>query len=231
MDKIFKVLRREYLVNVWTKGFLISTLILPVVMIIIFILPIITSQVKSEKQKKISVIDETGLIFDELNNNLNEQNTKEEKTFLLNKIETDSDNLKNIERTLRSKILKNEIDGYIHISKNIFENNKAFYYASNVTNFTLNNIISQALNKAITKQRILKEGFEPSIVMKLTQRINFESIRVSKDETKQSERQTFLVAYMLMLALYMTIIIYGQSITRSVAEEKVRVLLKSFYLL
>jgi ABC-2 type transport system permease protein len=67
--------------------------------------------------------------------------------------------------------------------------------------------------------------------MKLTQRINFEPIRISKDEKKQGGGQTFLVAYILMFALYMTIIIYGTSVMRSVTEEKssrvVEVLLSS----
>ena len=68
MGKIFKVLQREYLVFVRTKGFIIGTLLVPIIMIGFVALPIIFTQVKSEKQKKISVIDETDMIYNEFVN-------------------------------------------------------------------------------------------------------------------------------------------------------------------
>ena len=73
MGKIFKVLQREYLVVVRTKGFIIGTILAPLLMIGIFVLPIFFARIESENQKRISVIDETGIIYEEFANNLDDK--------------------------------------------------------------------------------------------------------------------------------------------------------------
>ena len=56
--------------------------------------------------------------------------------------------------------------------------------------------------------------------MKLTRSIKLRSVRISEGEKKEGGTQTFIVAYVMMMFLYMTIILYGQSVMRSVMEEK-----------
>ena len=86
MGKIFKVIQREYLVSVRTKGFIIGTLIVPIIMVGFVALPIIFTQVRSEKQQKISVIDETGVIYDEFEDTLDDKLYDGRKKYLLNRV-------------------------------------------------------------------------------------------------------------------------------------------------
>jgi len=231
MGKIFKVIQREYLVSVRTKGFIIGTLIVPIIMIGFMVLPIIFTQVRSEKQQKISVIDETGVIYDEFATTLDDKLNDGRKKYLLNRVKVGTGGIEDIDKELRVKVTNNEIDGYIYINKDVFKNKGIDYYARNVTNLIENRRIQNALNRAVVKQRILKEGFEPSVVMKLTQNINFRAIRIAEGEKREGGEQTFFIAYLFMLVLYMTILLYGQFVMQSVMEEKksrvVEVLLSS----
>jgi len=231
MGKILKVIQREYSVSVRTKGFIIGTLIVPIIMIGFAVLPIILTQVKSEKQQKISVIDETGVIYDEFVNTMNDRLGDGRQKYLLNRVKVGMGGFEDTDKELRVKVTNNEIDGYIYISKDVFKNKGIDYYARNVTNLIENRRIQYSLNRAVVKQRILKEGFEPSVVMKLTQNISFQSIRIAEGEKREGGEQTFFIAYVFMLVLYMTILLYGQFVMQSVMEEKksriVEVLLSS----
>jgi len=219
------------LVFVRTKGFIIGTLLVPIIMIGFVALPIIFTQVKSEKQKNISVIDETDIIYDEFAAALDDTLNDGRKKYLLNRVKVGSSGIDDTDKELRVKVTNNKIDGYIYISKDLFKNMQIDYYARIVTNLTENSRIQNALNRAVIKQRILNEGLEPSVVFKLTRNIYFRPIRIAEGEKKEEGAQTFFIAYIFMFVLYMTIIMYGQFILQSVIEEKnsrvVEVLLSS----
>lgn len=220
MGKMFKVLQREYLTVVRKKSFIIGTIIAPVIMVGFIVLPIFFTKIKSEKQKTIYVIDRTGVIYEEFENNLSEKLSDGGRRFLLKNVKFEESELRGIEKDFQEMLRKNKIDGYINISKDIFEKNIVNYYARTVTNFAENSSIRNALNSAVVKMRILNEGFEHSTVMKLTRRTKFEVVRISESGKKEGGEHTFAVAYILMFILYMALILYGTLVMRSVMDEK-----------
>src|SRR6185436_16073398 len=64
MDKIWLIIKREYLTRVRNKTFILSTFLLPIVMIL-FIGGVILLTVKSVDQYKIAVNDASGMFKDE----------------------------------------------------------------------------------------------------------------------------------------------------------------------
>ncbi|MCK4966316.1 ABC transporter permease [bacterium] len=220
MSKIFKILKREYLIVVKTKAFLIGTILAPLFMIGAMTLPILLSQVKSENQKMISVIDETGIIYDEFVSNLDDKLSDGREKYLLNNIRIGHKKLEDIEKELQNDIKIRKISGYIHIPEDVFQNMRIDYYARNVTNFNENRRLRIAVNRAVVKQKILDEGLEPSVVMKLTRGIRLQATRIAEGEKKEGGMQTYFVAFILVFVLYMTILTYGTFVMRSVVEEK-----------
>ena len=220
MNKIFKILQREYLVVVKTKTFLIGTILAPILMIGVMTLLFFLSQVKSENQKMISVIDETGIIYDEFASNLDDKLSDGRRKYLLYNIEAGHRKLEDIEKELQTDIKIRKISGYIHIPEDVLQNMRTYYYARNVTNFNENRILRIAINRAVVKQRILDEGLEPSVVMKLTRGIRLQATRIAEGEKKEGGMQTYFVAFILVFVLYMTILTYGTFVMRSVVEEK-----------
>lgn len=220
MNKTFKILKREYVTVVKTKTFLIGTILAPVIMMGLLLIPILTSRVKTESQVKISVIDETGILFDDIASELNDKLSDGRMEYLLNKIEKGHKQLETIEKELQTDIKRRKIAGYIHIPEDVFENMKVTYSARNVTNFQTIRRLRSAVNRSVIKQKIIAEGLEPSVVMKLTRNISLNTERITEGEKKGSAGQTFIIGYVMMLVLYMTILIYGTFVLRSVVEEK-----------
>ena len=75
MNKIFNVARWEFLSRVRSKSFIISTLLLPVIMIGFIILPNLLITQGGQSQKILAIVDETGQLGEKIKFHLNEKFT------------------------------------------------------------------------------------------------------------------------------------------------------------
>ncbi|NDV68058.1 ABC transporter permease [Dysgonomonas sp. 25] len=66
MKALKLIIQREYTATVKTKAFLISTIIIPIVMIAVVVVPIMLAKLDSDDIKKIYVLDRTGEYFSKL---------------------------------------------------------------------------------------------------------------------------------------------------------------------
>ena len=64
------------------------------------------------------------------------------------------------------------------------------------------------------------EGIPPEDASRLTARVSMETFKVSEKGEQKDKGASFLLAFFLILTLYMTILMYGAFILRSVMEEK-----------
>src|SRR5512133_3261479 len=67
MDKILLVIKREYLSRVQKKSFIVMTILGPILMAALFIVPVILTQM-SDETKKIMILDETGWFLEKFEN-------------------------------------------------------------------------------------------------------------------------------------------------------------------
>ncbi len=70
MNKIWTIFKREYLTRVLTKGFIIGTVIAPILLLLMAIGPQFLIRMKSEQVSKLTVIDQTNEIYGQLVNAL-----------------------------------------------------------------------------------------------------------------------------------------------------------------
>jgi len=64
MNKILLIIQREYLTRVKKKSFIIMTILGPLLIAAMIILPAMLSELSESSEKKIAVLDETGLFFE-----------------------------------------------------------------------------------------------------------------------------------------------------------------------
>ena len=70
MRKIISVIKREYIQIVRTKGFIIGTILGPVLMAAFIVVPILVQFISVDKQEKIGVVDLSSEVFKELDKKL-----------------------------------------------------------------------------------------------------------------------------------------------------------------
>ncbi|MEA3476559.1 MAG: ABC transporter permease, partial [Bacteroidota bacterium] len=66
MNKILLIIKREYLSRVRKRSFIVMTILGPILMASVFILPVYLAQMSEGSAKTIVVLDETGIFYGKL---------------------------------------------------------------------------------------------------------------------------------------------------------------------
>jgi ABC-2 type transport system permease protein len=221
MNKMLTVTRREYLSRVKTKGFIFGTILTPLFLVAMMVLPQALLFLKSDKSKQIAVIDQTGVILDSLIVALDEKNETGERLYNFIKREAPPEEVEALKAALSAQIDKGELDGYIFIPASIYEGGKADYYAKSVTNFRENGRIAGAVSRAVKENRIRQSGLNSEEVRQLTRRVNMRTIRLVEGGKEEEDRgRTRMLVWILVAFIYFAVLYYGQMVMRSVIEEK-----------
>ena len=123
---------------------------------------------------------------------------------------------------LDAAVLEGEIKGYLILPQNPLEVSSLEYVSSGGTDFQLVGTLQGIIGHTIIAHRLVAAGIDPAQVNALTQQPGIEAKKISKKGGK--ERQDFMTNLFTGLAftflLYMTVLLYGQAIGRSVLTEK-----------
>jgi ABC-2 type transport system permease protein len=220
MRKILAVVKREYLQIVRTKGFIIGTVLGPVFMSLMLIVPIVLSVMTVEQQETIAVLDASGEVYSGLEKKLNDVRLKDGSLRYILEEYRMSDDLAELRERLNQKVLKKELSGYLYLPANIASAGGAEFVSENVSDFEKTQNIRSALNSVIIEERLKGAAIDPQLVGSLMMPVSLTTHKVTTRGVEEDTGGTFLISYFLVLILYMTLIFYGQAIMRGVIEEK-----------
>jgi len=219
MKKILSVIKREYIQIVRTKGFIIGTILGPVFMLALIVIPVALQFVAIDQQEEIGVIDETREIFMELDEKLDQKLKDGTRRYLLINFEPGPD-VEELKQQLNNKVLAKELNAYIHIPKDISSGGEAEYVAEHVSDFNKRGNIGSALSSIVIGKRLRGEGLDPAKISEFMRPVGLSTKKVTTRGVEKDTGGTFILSYVLVLILYMTLIFYGQIILRGVIEEK-----------
>ena len=221
MNKMWTVLRREYLSRIKTKGFIIGTIIMPLFMAGIFVVPILLLFLKSDKSKQIVVIDQTGAVFDSLYAVLDETNEAGKRLYSFIEREASAEELEAMKDSLSASVDRGELDGYIVIPTTVFQEGAAEYYGKNVSNESENEALEDAISDIVTAKRIERSGLNAGEIQQMVRSIRLNTFRVKAGGQEEKDPGfSFMISYFLGFFIYMSMFIYGAMVMRSVIEEK-----------
>ena len=208
MNKLFLIIKREYLSRVRKKSFIIMTLLTPLFMIGVFVVPILIAS-NSEDKITIAIIDNSKFNEFRLASNLNleytylnEMNLEEYKTTL---IET-YDFLLHIP----------EIDSIQKIESSIE------VYSTNQMSLSIKQNVENQIDKKLTNIYLLQSGINPDQIMKSQSKSKIKTYVVDEQgkNSKGNSEASFGIGLVGGFLIYIFIFMYGTMVMRSVIEEK-----------
>lgn len=209
MNHLPLIIKREYFTKVKNKSFIVMTFLSPVIMIILVSVVAYLSQLNNDKQRTISILDESGLVKDAFqNSDQTKYNMFEDMTL------TDAKAI--VKETSNYGLLYIGKMDTIHFAPNHIE-----FYSEESPSLSLISELEHVLETKLTELKLQKEGFD-------IDRIKTSRAVVSIDQESFDGRKTSKTDSVLKLVfggmagylLFMFIIIYGNMIMRSVIEEK-----------
>jgi ABC-2 type transport system permease protein len=244
MNKALIIAKREYRAAVRTKGFLISLILLPFFMgggLLVFAL----LQDKTDvKDKKMAVVDSSGLLGDYLKtsaeewNKVNTINAKGEKIspeIFVEPVKPDTVAPEQQNLVLSERVRKKEIHAFVRIGPDVVHpvegsnQSRILYYSENSAVDNMRGWINNQINNKIREIRTEELGIARDDLKELFYWINTEPMGLVNmdqktgkvtDARKTSELQTILVPYILLLLMFMMVMIAAIPLLTSVMEEK-----------
>lgn len=207
MGKIGLIIAREYLTRVKKKSFIILTILGPIFMAILVILPAILAN-GTQRKMNVMVVDDNDFFINKF--------TDTEKT-------TYSYRSGNIDQ-IKSEAFNNNYDVVLHILKGTQSLNSNLYYEEPPTlDFTSE--VEDQINKLLFDKilidsfRIQPEQF--SVIKELT-RVSIRSIQIDAQgsEKEKSAELSSILGMVFGFLIYFFILLYSGQVLRSVLEEK-----------
>lgn len=226
LRRLLLVARQEFLNGVRSRGFLIATFGLPLLMSSVLGLTVGFTLMQSDRPLRLVIVDESrtvgGLLAGEFPERFNggpldgEHRVQIDSVAINSLVETDA-----ILSTLDAKVLARELDGYIHLRPDFADTGLAEFFGLNVSNIELNVRLRESLSKLLRKTRLERAGLPGDRIDRLLRPATLDTFRVGASGAQRDNLQTFALVYVLVLLLYLTVVLYGARIGRSVLEEKV----------
>jgi ABC-2 type transport system permease protein len=209
MRKFLAVAKREYFKIVWTKSFILSTLLAPIFLIVVSAAPMMLMLMKGDAVR-VALVDYSGTVANRLKENLSEEKQYEkykdavkdsfknvgpdqEKklknsaqeiggNFVFEDIPTsDGTAAQDIRANLNDRIVKGTLDAYLIIPQDYNDPNVKFeFFARNSGDFITNEVLKQSLEDAIRSERLVKANISDQQLKEINRKIEWSITKVSE---------------------------------------------------
>src|SRR5881227_3543608 len=210
--KIWAVIRREFVERVRSKWFWVSAILGPLFFAAIIFIPLHFAA--SGGAKGIVVVDGTASGFgarvaDSLARG---------KTFTVVARSAPRPGLLD---SLTHQVGLNRLDGLLVLTDRTVETGAAEYRAANVSSFRDIDELRGVLDRLAVNARLERAGVDPATVGRAQIRIDLVTRKISGSATTgESSAQSFWLAYVMSIVLFIVIAAYGVNVMSSVLEEK-----------
>jgi ABC-2 type transport system permease protein len=223
LRRVVSVIRREYLERIRTKAFWISTLLVPVLMAGLMVIPAWLAA-RGAGDYTVAVLDLSGNFFERVEDEKDDMlsDADEPLTVRLVPIEiepgADPDEVR---EDAKQRVQQQEFDGLLVLPDTLPDTGQPEYIAPNVTAFRLLMVLEQSVDNVLVTDRLTVAGLDAESVSELTRRVGLRTFRLgAKGEETRDQGQAFLLSYFFVLIIYMTVLMYGMFVMRGVLEEK-----------
>lgn len=209
MSQVSIIIGREFNERVRKKSFIITTLLMPLLMIGLMFAPMLIMKYSRGDEKQIAVIDESGLVAPKLQSG-------EELVFQTTDLSTEA-----ARKELTDKF------GVLYIGSDILTNpNNVKLYVNSSSSLTVESNITGQLEEIIEAEKLKSYNIEnlSQILQEVKTTVGMQTFRndesQEEDSAARSSAAATVAGFALGMLLYMFLLIYGAMVMQSVIEEK-----------
>ncbi len=205
MKNILLIIQREYLTRVRKKSFIVMTILGPVLIGLLYA-GIIWAAISSINQKKITVLDASGLFNDKFKNSA---------SYVYEYKKGDLESLKN-------DLKKSGADALVYIPADVFEQPKSVkIYSEKGVSLEVQSRIEDEIENEIENIKLTEAGITRSTLENAKVKVSAETISLKAgQEKKSSATAASIIGGISAFLIYMAVFIYGAQVMRSITEEK-----------
>jgi ABC-2 type transport system permease protein len=207
MNKLFLIIQREYFSRVKKKSFLIMTILGPILMAGLMIVPVWLAM-RDKTDHQILVLDHSGLFIDKM------PNTKQIKfTYGAESIQS-----------AKAKLKDGPFDLIMEIKGDALNDNKTtpVLYYKKQPGISTEQYISNTMENILFDYRLQGDSIDLTKIDKARRPVEILTLKVTEDgkDEKTNTEINMAIGFGCAIAIYFMIFLYGSQVMRGVIEEK-----------
>ncbi|HEX8925144.1 MAG TPA: ABC transporter permease [Terriglobales bacterium] len=228
MRNVWLIIKREYLERVRTRAFLIFTVLMPLFIGGVIVLPTKLMTMKSGSTREIAVVAPTPEIAADIKSQLEnpEQDSKksgdDDSIAPKYKVSVREGSDDATRAQLATEVSQGKLDAYVWLTDKEVKSGKFAYITKHPSDFSDFSTVQSAVNRSLMRSRISARGIPPAEIESVLKRLDMDVSGVDQTgkEGKPVGIAAFFLPFVLMFMIYMTVLIYGMVVMRSVLQEK-----------
>jgi ABC-2 type transport system permease protein len=232
MRNILLILRREYIVRVRTKAFLIFTVLMPLFIGGMIVIPARLAM-KSSGVKRVVIVSPDAAFANSVKAELADSHLQQDDDADAQSVKSgkrrqaefdvtvEAAPTEALRQQLFARVRRGSIDAFAWLEPDTPTTRKCTYYSRNGGDFVESSLFSRALRRVISQRELATHGFSPEQAKTLLSPVDVDTVHIDKEgSTRSNGLGAFLLPFLLLFAIYFTVFIYGIYVMRSVIEEK-----------
>jgi ABC-2 type transport system permease protein len=210
LNKIGIILGREYSVRVKKRSFILTTILTPILLAALFIVPTVLVFVGGKDTEKVMVQDGSGIVIPHLESSSTVEYVFAPEGATLEQLKLDFNNL--------------DVYALVGISELDSANNvKVVAYSAEPLNVDIKSDISSKVNKAVESMKLSLYNISDldRILAEVRSDVQITTLTLTDEGEKEESAEIYMaLSYIMSLLIYMFIFMFGNMVMRGVIEEK-----------
>ena len=208
MHRFLIVVQREYMERVSKKSFIISTLLMPLLMVALMLAPVLIQQATTPEAITLGVVDTSGKIFPRLQSG--------ESVKFIEMAEAPSG----------TSETNDNIDGYLVITADLINKGapeRIDLILNSSSNLKFEQEVTSQINDAIKTERLLEYNIKdlPKILDSVKCDVSLNIMRLDRDDNDSMPTEfSAIMGIIMSMLLYFFLLLYGIQVMQSIVEEK-----------
>ncbi len=209
MHKIWIILKSEFLRRVKSKWFVVATLVGPVILVAVMVLPAVLGILASgSDEKAIAVVDETGVLLERM-----QAEAEDQYRFVAAEAPLDS---------LRAAVEAGTYDGYLVLPGDVLTGaGAATYYSVEGGGLSFGERLERLVSRAVEAERLEARQVDAEVLEILETSVPMRMVKLTDEGEAADDTIAYvLVGYIMGFFIYFAMFFYGAFVMNGVIEEK-----------
>jgi len=218
--RVLAVIKRELKERLFSKTFIVMTLLIPGLIVIMFGIQALLYSTES-KNLKFELITENPDLISKFENEFSHESFVTNKNYKFIYSSMSREMFNEYLKKKRQEIAEEKLTGIIFIPATALKDKKIEYYSKSPQNISLSRELEGPINKVLIDSYFMNRTLTQEELDFARRGIDFAAFKVSKDENIQEEGYgNVVLAYAFTFLLYISLLLVGQMTMQSVIEEK-----------
>jgi ABC-2 type transport system permease protein len=229
MHNTLIIAKREYLERVRSRSFLIMTLLIPALMFGVTVVPTLLMNKGSSETKHIAVVaadrDTAEMIRTRIEEKQDEKSPGAKPARKSGMppahftVEVSTDTSDSARAALTEKVNNKQLDGFLWATQDAIKARKLDFVTRDTSSFIENSVLGQSVSDALRRSALKSKGLKEEDIDAALQPVEVEP-RSPLGKDAPNPQVMFFATLGMVMVLYMTVLLYGINVMRSILEEK-----------